>query len=118
MVRWGQGRVVPIARRHPVHHALGRAALATSKVGDASIRWRSSAIRRRLRDVHQLQWVEPPSSAELLYGHIVFPTDGRLPTLWSTNGVIDARPGMWFPEQSARTHARFIARAALTQCWS
>jgi glycosyltransferase involved in cell wall biosynthesis len=71
-----------------------------------------------VRDVGQVEAVRVSPDVDVLYGHIVFPTCGRLPTVWSTAGVIDARPGIWFPEQSTQTHLYLIPRAAAVQCWS
>jgi glycosyltransferase involved in cell wall biosynthesis len=119
MLRWAPGGVVPIDGWVPTRRAVGVAARVLSKLGDRSRTWKRSSPRRWLRDVGQVQSVRVPPGTEVLYGHIVFPvTSPALPTVWSTNGVFDARPGLWFPEQSAKTHARMISRAAAVQCWS
>ncbi len=58
-----------------------------------------------------------PTATEVLYGHIVLPVSRpRLPTVWSTNGVVD-RPG---PDlrRSAETHVRLIAAADAVQVWT
>jgi glycosyltransferase involved in cell wall biosynthesis len=75
---------------------------------------------RRLGDFSQIEAFQVAPEAEVLYGNIVFPVavGRRLPVVWSTQGVIDARPGIWFPEESARTHSILISRSAVTQCWS
>ncbi|MFZ6004365.1 MAG: glycosyltransferase family 4 protein [Actinomycetota bacterium] len=77
-----------------------------------------SPARRTLRDWSQIAPVRVPPGTELLYGHISFPVAPSVSTVWSTQGVLDARPGQWFPDQSAQTHERLVRRAALSQCWS
>lgn len=118
MIRWGQGSVVPIDGRVRWRRAVGTLARGASKTADRSLHWRSSAPRRWLRDVAQIERVVVPSHVGAAYGHISYPIARGRPTLWSTAGVLDARPGEWFPAQSVRTHERLMAMAAATQCWS
>ena len=118
MIRWGGGQVVPIEGRVAWRRAVGRAARAASAVPGRSVRWRGSTPRRLLRDVAQVERVVVGESVRAVFGNIVFPVARGLPTIWSTQGVIDARPGSWFPEQSARTHVKMANRAAVVQCWS
>ena len=119
LVRWGGGRVKPARARMRWRDALGRACRALSVAGRPLPGWRASAAGRWLRDIAQVQRFAVDDDVEVLYGNIVFPvTAPPRPTVWSTQGVLDARPGIWFPEESARTHARMITRSAATQCWS
>jgi glycosyltransferase involved in cell wall biosynthesis len=72
-----------------------------------------------MRDIGQIRLVRVHPGTDALYGHIIFPISRpALPTIWSTAGVIDARPGIWLPDQSAQTHAKLMPRAAAVQCWS
>lgn len=119
MLKWGRGSVVTATGRPRAHELSRRAFRALSRAGDVAPQWRRSTLRRRLRDIAQVECIDVPAATEVLYGHIVFPqTRPPRPVVWSTNGVIDARPGVWLPDQSARTHARFIGRAAAVQCWT
>lgn len=119
MLRWAPERFVPIEGWVPWRRAVGISARAVSKALDVVPRWKRSSTRRALRDVGQIQAVRPPAGTDALYGHIVFPVSSPpLPTIWSTAGVIDARPGIWFADQSAQTHAHLLPRAAAVQCWS
>ncbi|MHB1504134.1 MAG: glycosyltransferase family 4 protein [Acidimicrobiales bacterium] len=118
MLRWGAGSVVPIRHVARWQPPLVTAARGLSHAPGTSARWRSTSLSRALRDLAQSLHVDVPPDAQALYGHITFPTARHLPTLWSTQGVLDANPGIWFPEQSARTHERFAQRASAVQCWS
>lgn len=119
MMRWAPDWFVPVDGLVRWRRTVGLAARAASKVGDGSLRWRRSSSRRWLRDLGQVLPVHVSPETEVLYGHIAFPVArAELPTVWSTAGVIDARPGSWIPEQSARTHAKLIRRAAAVTCWS
>lgn len=119
MLDWAPQRFVPITGWVQWRKALGQASRAISKLGDPFDTWKRSDPRRWLRDVGQIAPVRVSPETEVLYGHIIFPVARpELPTVWSTAGVIDARPGMWIAEQSAKTHAHLIPRAAAVQCWS
>ncbi|MGQ0832588.1 MAG: glycosyltransferase family 4 protein [Microthrixaceae bacterium] len=118
MVRWSDGTVRPSLGWRQPERALRRAASAVSATAKQWPAWVGSSARRALRDASQVAPVRVPPGTELLYGHISFPTAPGVRTVWSTQGVLDARPGQWFPAQSARTHERFVQRAALSQCWS
>jgi len=119
MLRWGRGQVVTATGRPPLPTALRRTVRRASRVGDIVPSWQASSPRRWLRDHGQVERIEVPQGTEVLYGHIAFPqTRPALPVVWSTNGVIDARPGIWFPDQSARTHKRFVSSAAAVQVWT
>lgn len=118
LVRWGGGEVsASVGWREP-DRTVRRAARALSAVGHHQTRWVGSSARRVLRDASQVAPVRVPLGTELVYGHIAFPVAPGVATVWSTQGVLDARPGEWFPNQSTRTHERFVSRAALSQCWS
>lgn len=118
LVRWGAGSVVPLSRFARWQAPLVPAARLASHPPGSRSRWRSTPLARSIRDLAQVRHVVPPAGTEVLYGHIAFPACGGLPTIWSTQGVLDTYPGVWFPEQSARTHERFARRAAVVQCWS
>ncbi|MDA8184286.1 MAG: glycosyltransferase family 4 protein [Actinomycetota bacterium] len=118
LLRWGAGSVVPLARFARWQAPLVPAARLASHPPGSTSRWRSTTLARSIRDLAQVRHVVPPAGTEVLYGHIAFPACGGLPTIWSTQGVLDTYPGVWFPEQSARTHERFAQRAAVVQCWS
>lgn len=117
MIRWGAGDVVPVTGRPPVRTATRRLARGLSTVGGRSL-GRRGPILQALREYAQRTPVTVDPAVEVVYGHIVFPVAPGRPTVWSTQGVLDARPGLWFPEQSALTHARLVARAAKAQFWT
>ncbi|MEY2423465.1 MAG: hypothetical protein QOI95_3532 [Acidimicrobiaceae bacterium] len=119
MLRWDPERFVTIDSTVAWRRGIGLGARAVSKGLDRIPAWKRSTARRWMRDVGQIQAVRVRPGTEALYGHIVFPVSRpALPTVWSTAGVIDARPGIWFADQSAQTHAHLLPRADAVQCWS
>jgi len=119
LIRWGGGSVVPSTGMAGWHETAATATRGASRLLSRAPAGRSSRLNRRLRDVAQVRRVRVPPGTQVLYGNITFPLSRpRLPVVWSTQGILDDRPGMWFPRRSAETHRRFIDASALTQCWS
>ena len=119
LIRWGNGDVRPAKAEVQWRAGVRRAARAIGRAGRTSSRYRSSQVARRLSDLAQVRVFDVHPATEVLYGNITFPVarGRRLPVLWSTQGVVEAA-GVRFPDESARTHAHLIDRAAVTQCWS
>jgi glycosyltransferase involved in cell wall biosynthesis len=119
LLRWGGNRIVPALSRPLASRARSVCLYALSRVGDRLPAWRGGPARRRIRDIAQVQRFEFSPDVHVLYGHMAFPTSRPTrPTVWSTNGVFDARPGTWFPRQSAITQRSMILRSAVSQCWT
>jgi glycosyltransferase involved in cell wall biosynthesis len=119
LIRWGQGRVLPAEGRAHFDRAWREPIRALAKAGGRNRRWQAGDLSRRFRDVAQVQRIAVDARVDVLYGHITFPVSRPTrPTVWSTQGVLDARPGSWHPDTSARTHERLIKRAGAAHCWS
>jgi glycosyltransferase involved in cell wall biosynthesis len=119
LIRWGEGAVRVATAEVRWRAGARRALRAAGRAGRGSARFRSSHIAQQLSNLGQVRAFDVHPDTEVLYGNIAFPVarGRRLPVLWSTQGVV-AAAGVRFPEQSARTHAHLIGKAAVTQCWS